>query len=153
MTMSRATRLAIALTAVIAIVGATLVAGAGSASAATPKTGKYRYHKVFSHKTSMDHVSATITFDVAKVGTKLKVKNFQWVGYSCGTLSVSKALTVNNRGKFSFEGLASSAGTAKVKIKVKGKFKKPTKAIVDVADVDPGYSCGDIQNAAVKHQN
>jgi len=150
MTRSITRRLVGAVTAVSAVIALTMLAFTGPATAAQPMTGEYGYRYV--HPGSAGNAIDTIDFDVVKVGNKLKVKNFQWGGYSCGTLTVGKALAVSGKGKFKFLGKAQSAGTARVKIKIKGKFKTNKKAIVTVLSKDPVYNCTKVPKAVVKRK-
>jgi len=144
-------RLSVALFATVALVGTTLVGVGSPANAAQPLTGQYHYRKVAPGSAGMGVTQ--IDFSVAKVGSKLKVKNFAWTGYSCGTLTVGKALTVNNKGKFKFEGQAQSAGTARIEIKVKGKFKTKKKAKVSIDSIDANYECGTVSKVTVKRKD
>jgi hypothetical protein len=147
--MIRSTRqtLTVAMCTLIALLGGVLVGP--PAAAAVPQTGHFYYYKTY----AQGHAANQIEFDVAKVGNKLKVKGFTWTGYTCGVLTVSKKLTVSPKGKFKFNGEATSGGGQKMGLKVTGKFKTKTKAKVTVVGTDSADSCGGVEKATVKRKN
>jgi hypothetical protein len=118
-----------------------MLALSAAASAAQPKPGEYSYSDTY----AQGHAIVRIDFAVM-AGAPLKVKQFTWTDFTCGELTVSKALRVSKKGKFSYSGPAKTAGTAIKQITVAGQFTSKSKASVTVSSVD----CGDAGPAIVK---
>lgn len=121
-----------------------MLALSATAFAAQPKTGEYSYSKTYARG------HATVRFDfTVTAGQPLKVKQFTWTDYTCGMLTVNKALRISKKGKFSYSGPAKTAGTAIKQITVTGKFISKSKASVAVSSVD----CGPPHEAIVKRDS
>lgn len=144
-------RIAIALSVALTLVGMTLIAGSGPATAAQPRTGHYVYDYTYGPPPPNSYHGG-ITFDVS--GEPRKVRDFAWSGFTCGTVTISKALKVNRKGKFRYTGNATTAGGSKVPVVVKGKFIRKNKARVTVRDGDgpTAAACGTLQRVIVKRQ-
>lgn len=111
---------------------------------AEPKTGEYSYSKTYAQGHAVVRIDFTVT-----AGAPLKVKEFAWTDFTCGVLTVDKALRISKKGKFSYSGPAKTAGTAIKQITVAGKFTSKSKASVTVSSVD----CGPPHQAIVKRDS
>lgn len=147
MSLSYARRSAVAAVAVLMPL-AVMSAGSSPATAAQPEEGKYRYY--VPDPETPGAVKDGIFFDVREVRGKKAVSGAVWVSDVCGRMTIQVSLPVNAKGKATYKGQATRAGGTPVKVKLKLKFTKPTKAKVTVKDKDPSVDCGAIKNKKAK---
>jgi hypothetical protein len=129
-------------------VAALLVTLAAPAFAAQPKSGH------FASKGGHGGREPTVSFDVA--GAKpAKVKHFAYSEYTCGSMTVKKAIKVNGKGKFHYDGAVFTLGGLKFHVTISGKFVTPAKANASLTFTKThGYSCAsDRQSFVAKRKH
>jgi hypothetical protein len=120
---------------ILLIVIALMLTLVESASAAQPKTGH------FASKGGDGGRAATVDFDVAGAKPAM-VKHFAYTEYTCGTMTVKKAIKVNGKGKFQYDGAVTNLGGLKFHMAINGKFVTKTKANVSLTLTNTkGYRC------------
>jgi hypothetical protein len=142
------------LTAVLAALGVATglaLVPAGSASAAEPKTGTFRYYTP--DPENPPAIKDGIFFTVGEDrGHRIILGGMAWVSDACGRFEVPSSLPVSAKGKAKFKGTAEqSPGSDSLKVKVKITFTKKKKATVTVKDLDPARDCGALVGVVAKH--
>jgi hypothetical protein len=124
---------------------------ASPASAADPKTGKFRYYTP--DPDNPPAIKDGIFFSVGEDrGDKIVLGGLAWISDACGRFVVPSSLPVSAKGKAKFKGTAEqSPGSGSLEVKVKIKFTKKSKATVTVRDLDPDVDCGALVGVVAKH--